>query len=202
MKQYSIRDFIRWFNGKKKIAALILLALTIGFGVLAGVLNSRPAPDPVPMDEASVEVGDYAYIDAIGVSDWVYQPGKSTTYYLVMDENHYSYVVKIPDKEIGQYTAQNLWFEGKTDEEVPVRITGRVKKMNDVVKQAFIEVWELKEDEFEMYFAEQMLWAGETPSGATGSVFIFFAVLTGIGAAALLFPRREEEASEGEEAAA
>ena len=43
MKEYTIREYINWFSGKKKGIAIILLALTVGFGVLAGVFLNRPA---------------------------------------------------------------------------------------------------------------------------------------------------------------
>lgn len=186
MKEYSVKSFICWFNEKKKLIAVILLAATVGFGVLSYFLNHRPAADPIPMDVENSSIDDYAYVDAIGVSGWVYQVGRDTTYYIVMDKNHYSYVVRILDKDIDQYTQQNRWFEGYTDEEIPVCIAGRVKKMNSAVKQAFMEALEIDADEFDSYFGSRMLWAGETPSGAAGTTFVFLAVLTGAAALALL----------------
>lgn len=186
MKEYTIREFINWFSGKKKGIALILAALTVGFGVLAGVFLNRPAADPVPLDTMDGKVEDYAYVDAVGVSDWVYKVGENSTYYLVMDTEHYAYVVRIPDKDIGKYDKQRLWFDELSDEEIPVRISGRVKKMNDTVKKSYMEVMDLDEDEFDYYFGYRMLWAGETPSGALGGLFVFLAVLTGAATVALL----------------
>ncbi len=186
MKEYTIREYINWFSGKKKLIALILAALTVGFGVLAGVFLNRPAVDPVPLDVVDGKVEEYAYVDAVGVSDWVYKVGESSTYYLVMDTEHCAYVVRIPEKDIGKYDKQRQWFDELSDEEIPVRIAGRVKKMNDTVKKSYMEVLELDEDEFDYYFGYRMLWAGETPSGALGGLFVFLTIAAGAATIALL----------------
>lgn len=183
-EKQTIKQYIRWFDKKKKLIALILLAAAVGFGALSYILTNRGAGNPVPMDVENGKLRQYAYVDAIGVSDWVYKVGRSTTYYILMDENYYYYLARIPASEMSGLSHQRKWYDGDTTEEIPVRLTGMVVNINDSFREDFIKELEIDETEFNSYFGKKMLAVGESPADTAGLPFMLLAIAAGV---ALLF---------------
>lgn len=178
-EKQTIKQYIRWFNKKKKLITLILLAAAVGFGALSYMFAHRGEENPQPMDLENGKLRQYVYVDAVGVSDWVYTVGRSTTYYILMDEDHYTYLARIPAGMMYKYSAQRDWFDEKTDVETPVRITGMLTKTSEGVRKGFMEALEIDETEFESYFGDWTLAVGENPSNSAGMPFLILAIVAG-----------------------
>ena len=184
----QLRSYIRVFTVPKKIAALVLFLACAFFFWMAFQAKEKKDPDPKPMDTMLSENGSYVYVDAVGVSDWVYEV-KSTTYYMVVDADYDCYVAKISAADLKKLSAPRAWFDSEDDDAPmpePVRLTGVCKGISSTVRSSFSEVLELSEEDFDAYFGEKGIWVGETPSGNVFALWLVPAIISLAGAVVLL----------------
>ena len=91
--------------------------------------------------ESALE-GSFVWVNAIGVSDWVYSMD-GRVYYVVVDEMGYGYVAQMSEAQFAQLGELYDWF--MTEEDVPapapVYLTGVSTEMPQDVAEAFCEVW-------------------------------------------------------------
>ena len=177
MKEYkSFRHYISNHTKALIIVGIILLLSAVACAVLSGRAKAETLPEPEPFDALESEKGDYAYLDVIGVSDWVYKYDE-TTFYVLEDQWHLLYVAILSDREFSSLRVQNDYWNEITDREVPVRLTGLVLNVTDSVRDAYEEVFELDDEEFERYFGDHSLDVGSTPTGEKSSMWAAFAVM-------------------------
>ena len=191
----TILRYIHWFTTPKKIIALILLLAGIGCIVLAATSGKGGAEEPEPFDALSDRGSYYAYLDVVGVSDWVCSRGH-TTYYILEDTENLFYAAILSDKDFSSLSQQNRYFNGETDTATPKRLTGMNKSIPSTVRSDFVEALEITDAEFESYFGHRLFNVGESPSGNLTAMWGFFAVLTLAAALTLLLVGLLKKAAE------
>lgn len=172
----QIRAYIGWFTTTKKIVALVLLLACVGSFVM--MANGKKDPDPVKMDNMNGVDGSYVFVDVIAVSDWVYQYGNNATYYWLVDAEKNSFVALISDEDYKKLSAQHEYFEEDVPQPEPVRLTGLCKSMNATVREGFIEVCELSEDEFDSVFGQHAVTIGSSPAKNAAALWTTLAFIT------------------------
>lgn len=139
----------------------ILLVLTLVMGITA--MNAE-VPDPVDFYPSETPTGVPAYIDVVGVSDWLYQYD-DTVYYSVEDAYGYLYTVRLNDRQLEEMAAQAEYWN-RTSETAPMpepyRLVGVVQKTGDTVKESLAQSWDISVAEYEEYFGVNFLNATTT----------------------------------------
>ncbi len=134
------------------VATLILVA--IGFAALGAADN-----DAAEFYPSETPVGTMAYVDVVGVSDWLYQYDDAV-YYTVLDAEGYLYTVRLSDSGFDNLKAQNdYWHDERADAPVPeaVRLTGYVQSVTNDIRTNLSDVWGITTSEYDQYFGQNYL---------------------------------------------
>lgn len=182
----TLRRYIHWSSPVKKLLTLLLFLAAAGSLFMAVQASNKKDPTPVELDTFRTEDGSYVYVDAVGVSDWVYQVGNNTTYYMLLDAEDNYFVAVISDEDYKTLSAQKRYFEEDVEMPDPVRLIGVCKNTGNAVRDSFMDVLELEGDQFDAYFGKTTLWVGETPSKNSFGAWMFLTVLLLGGGVALL----------------
>lgn len=179
-------------DNKKKIekyiganmAAMIIGMLLLIVGIVCiilGILAGRKAAADVEAEmfyPVDTETGVYAYVDVVGLTDWVYRDGDQY-YYTLMDEEGYLYAAKISSSDVRAMSAQRTYWD---DEDAampqPHHLMGIVRSVGTPLKDAFCEAWEMTPEEFDDYFGNRFLDATVTPGGEASSLYYVAAIFT------------------------
>ena len=172
IKRYIMPGFFVRFGA---IVLALVFAVTLVMGLLA--LNAE-TPDPVEFYPSETPTGTMAYIDVVGVSNWLYQYD-SAVYYSVEDAEGYLYTVRLKDSQLKAMAAQEEYWN-RTTESAPMpeayRLVGYVQKTAGDVKESLAQSWDITEAEYLEYFGENFLNA-TTSVGAENSVGWFIGAL-------------------------
>lgn len=107
------------------IASVVLLVM----GILSSGDANIAAGKPEKFDRHYSEKGAYAYVDAVGISDWLIKDdGK--VFYLVLDKNNDACVVVVSNSEFKKMDDQNEYFMENTAMPKAYTLKGVVKKLN------------------------------------------------------------------------
>ncbi|MBQ4094084.1 MAG: hypothetical protein IJC61_03475 [Oscillospiraceae bacterium] len=83
------------------------------------------------------------WVEAVGVTDWIYDDGAGRIYYAVVDEYGYGYIVAMTDSQFAQLGELNEWMN--TEEDVPspapVYMTGISTPIAEDVADGFCQVF-------------------------------------------------------------
>lgn len=153
--------------------ALLVLTLVMGIQVL-----NADVGDPVDFYPSETPTGTMAYIDVVGVSNWLYQYDDEI-YYSVEDAYGYLYTVRLNDSQLKAMSAQAEYWNRTTETAPmpePYRLVGLVQETSDSVKQSLSQSWGISTAEYEEYFGLNLLNA-TTSVGAQKSAGWFFAAL-------------------------
>ncbi|MEA4911380.1 MAG: hypothetical protein VB092_02050 [Oscillospiraceae bacterium] len=166
------------------IAAIICAALCVACIVGAAVSEaSYVKPQAEPFYPAETPVGDYAYIDAVLVSNWLYKTD-SGTYYSVMDADRYWYTACLSDTQFAAMSAQyNYFMTGTEDDPAPdaYRISGLCARASSEIAEALANAWSMQDaDEYYTNFGPYYLNATSQPSSDTGGIFMLVALFSGL----------------------
>lgn len=160
------------------VAAVVLAAM--GFAALGAADN-----DAAEFYPGETPAGTMAYVDVIGVSDWLYQYDDAV-YYTVLDAEGYLYTVRLSDSGFDDLKAQNdYWHDDSASAPVPeaVRLTGYVQNVTSDVRSNLAEVWGITTAEYDQYFGGRFL-NTTTSTGEQASMPWFmgalFAILFGL----------------------
>ena len=119
-----------------------------------------------------------AYIDVVGVSNWLYQYD-SAIYYSVEDAEGYLYTVRLEDSQLEEMSAQADYWN-RTTEDAPMpephRLVGYVQKTADNVRESLAQSWDITVGEYDQYFGANFLNA-TTSTGVENSVPWFIGAL-------------------------
>lgn len=159
----------------------LLLCLFMGFAKL-GHDDRADAEAFWPGDSAP---DSYAWVDVVGVSDWICGYDDGETYYAAEDADGGLYILSIKDRE---YRAMSdyvdYWYryegEGNRKAPAPYRLYGIVTKTNGEVRSSFEESFELSSSELYAYFGDSYLNTTSSPGRESGGAW-----LTGAGILAL-----------------
>jgi len=157
------------------VVLALVCAVTLVMGILA--LNAE-TPDPVEFYPDETPTGTMAYIDVVGVSNWLYQYD-SAVYYSVEDAEGYLYTVRLKDSQLKEMAAQEEYWN-RTTETAPMpeayRLVGYVQKTADDVRESLAQSWDITVVEYDQYFGANFLNA-TTSAGAENSVGWFLGAL-------------------------
>jgi hypothetical protein len=172
IKKYIMPNF---FVRAGAILLALVCAATLVMGLLA--LNAE-TPDPVEFFPSETPTGTMAYIDVVGVSNWLYQYD-SAVYYSVEDAEGYLYTVRLNDRQLKEMAAQEEYWNRET-EIAPMpeayRLVGYVQKTGNDVRESLAQSWDITEAEYEQHFGVNFLNA-TTSAGAENSVIWFIGAL-------------------------
>lgn len=179
LKKYILRGWMKTVGLVLCAAMLVLLVM----GITAMGAANNDAAEFYPSES---ENGTMAYIDVVGVSDWLYQYDEAT-YYSALDAEGYLYTVRLSDSQFKDLKAQFDYFMSE-DENAPVpeayRLVGYVQNTPSNVRTNLAQVWEITQTDYDNYFGTKFLNAttstGEQASAPwfVGALFCFlFAVV-------------------------
>ena len=169
----TVKDYISPSKSLRTVA-WVLFALTLVTIVLgATTLGKGDSSAPVKFDPFKQSGGEYAYIDVVGLSDWLYKVD-STTYYTAMDADGYTYIITLSASDLYRLSAQRTWWDSDDTDNPPepVRLTGKTSKITSAAREAIQEVWDMGDAEYSSYFGKLYLITTTTPAESRGGAFI------------------------------
>lgn len=157
----------------------IVLGLALVVCLVMGITTQgAEMPDPVEFYPDDTPAGTMAYIDVVGVSNWLYQYD-SAIYYSVEDAEGYLYTVRLEDSQLAEMSAQADYWN-RTTEDAPMpephRLVGYVQKTADNVRESLAQSWDITVGEYDQYFGANFLNA-TTSTGVENSVPWFIGAL-------------------------
>ncbi len=185
----KIMEYIQAKKGMR-ITALVLTILTvaclIGGVLVTFVLNRMGAIPFIPEDKA---YDKQAYVDIVGISDWVYRYGDNI-YYCAIDADGYFYTLRMSSSEHSKLAAQQKYFEDEdAPEPEPYRLFGVVKPLGATARKNLAEWWEVSQTQYTEAFGEALLDVNESKGTKIGIFFFvgaffcfIFALVFGIDA--------------------
>lgn len=160
-------------NSLVRICAVVfgaVMVVTLFMGITA--LNAE-VPDPVDFYPSETPVGTSAYIDVVGVSNWLYQYDEAI-YYSVEDAYGYLYTVRLKDSQLKEMAAQEEYWN-RTSETAPMpepyRLVGVVQEASASVKESLAQAWGISESEYVEYFGVNFLNATTSVGAENSSVW-------------------------------
>lgn len=163
--------FIRF--GAVIFSVLLAVTLVMGFAAL-----NADVGDPVDFYPSDTPTGTMAYIDVVGVSNWLYKYDEAV-YYSVEDAYGYLYTVRLNDNQLKDMAAQEAYWNRMSESEPmpsPYRLVGLVQKTSDGLKENLSQAWDITTSEYEEYFGVNFLNA-TTSVGAENSAGWFVGAL-------------------------
>ena len=157
------------------VLCAIALVVTLVMGLL--VLNAE-TPDPVEFYPSETPVGSMAYIDVVGVSNWLYNYD-GAIYYSVEDAEGYLYTVRLKDSQLKEMAAQEEYWNRDSETApmpAPYRLVGYVQDTADHVRESLAQSWDITVTEYDQYFGDYFLNA-TTSAGAEKSAGWFVGTL-------------------------
>ena len=158
------------------LVVLALVCSVMGIAALGGADDT--ALEYYPNESA---VGSMAYINVIGVSDWLYQNDEAI-YYTAMDEEGYLYTVRLSDSQFKSLSAQfDYWMDENEDAvpPAPFKLEGLVRDVTSDIRSTVAECWEMTTVEYDQYFGNTFLDATSSPSEEASAPWFFGALLLG-----------------------
>ena len=119
--------------------------------------ESEKAAEPVHFIEAMGDDGAYAYVDVIGISDWVYFDGIKR-YYAAEDEDYF-YIVSVRGSQLAEMgDAAEYWNREEDSDDPPVyTLTGYMGTIDEDAREAFKYVFDLDDEQFDTVLGEDYL---------------------------------------------
>lgn len=174
----KIMEYIQAKKGAR-ITALVMAILTVVFiaggVVVTFVLNRMGAIPFIPEDK---DYDQQAYVDIVGVSDWIYRHGDDI-YYCAVDANDYFYTLRMSKSDHSKLEAQQKYFEEEdAPQPEPYRLFGVVKPLGATAKKNLAEWWEVSQTDYTEAFGEALLDVNESKGTQIGIFFFLGAFLT------------------------
>ena len=161
------------------IVLSLVMAMTLVMGIVA--LNAEVA-EPVDFYPTETPVGTMAYIDVVGVSNWLYQYD-SAIYYSVEDAYGYLYTVRLKDSQLKEMSAQEEYWNRSSESAPmpePYRLVGLVQNASGDVKESLAQSWAITLAEYEEYFGGTFLNATTSAGAEKASGWFVGALFSGL----------------------
>lgn len=159
------------------LSAVLVVTLVMGLAAL-----NADVGDPVDFYPSETPTGTMAYIDVVGVSNWLYQYDDAI-YYSVEDAYGYLYTVRLKDSQLKAMAAQEAYWNRATDSEPmpePYRLVGVVQKTSNDVKKSLSQAWDITTSEYEEYFGVNFLNAATSLGAEKSAGWFVGALLSGM----------------------
>lgn len=157
----------------------IVLAVTLVMGLIT--LTADPG-DPVAYDTTTTPTGTMAYIDVVGVSNWLYQYDDAV-YYTVEDVYGDLYTVRLKDSQLKELSAQEKYWNRVSDA-VPApeayRLVGLVQNAGSDVRESLAQSWDITTADYEAYFGMTFLNATTTAGAQNSALWFVGALISGL----------------------
>lgn len=176
MKSYIMpKPWLRMIGICLCVATLVLCILGLA------ALGSGDEAD-APFNPLDTKVGTMAYLDVVGVSDWLYNYD-GAVYYSAEDDEGYFYTVRLTDAQHEEMAAQQAYWTRET-EDAPqpevYRLEGYVQEISDDTRQSLADCWDISTGEYEQYFGDLYLNATTTSGEQNSGPWFFFALFTAL----------------------
>ena len=141
-------------GGFCRFGRIVFTLLTVALLVMGFVTLNTDTGEAVPFHPIDTPTKTMAYIDVVGLSNWLYQ-SDSVTYYSVEDDMGNLYTVRLKDSQVQEMAAQEKYWNRETELEpmpAPYRLEGYVQSASTEVKSSLAKSWDISTEEYEMYF--------------------------------------------------
>lgn len=170
-------------KGVTKILALVLACVTVVL-VLMGILSSSGGEKIVTevFDPLASETGKDAYLDVVGISDWLVELD-GNTWYAAEDASGYLFIVSVNGSQYKKMAAQQAYWYRESDSAPmpePYRVNGLVRSFGSGIEKDLAEVTELSAAEFEDYFGDRWLDGKTSESSESGAAWYLGALFAGL----------------------
>ena len=167
----------------------ILLAVVMAASMVMGVMTrNADYGEAVEFYPGQTPTETMAYIDVVGISDWLLR-SDDKTYYSVEDAEGYLYTVRLSDSQFDELEKYRAYWERESDD-VPVpeayRLEGYVQETSSEVRADLAGSWSITELEYHRYFGDRHLDATTSVGEERSVVWTVAAVFSGVFAAACL----------------
>lgn len=171
-----------------KILALVM-ACAAAILVLMGILSSSGSEKIITevFDPLDSETGKDAYLDVVGISDWLVELD-SNTWYAAEDAYGYLFIVSVNGSQYKKMAAQQAYWNREDDSAPmpePYRVNGLVRSFGSGVEKDLAEVTGLSVTEFENFFGDRWLDGKTSESSESGAVWYLGALFAGLFALVL-----------------
>lgn len=178
----KIKSFIRTGKTARVIlwCIFLLTAALLITGAVFMTFTGEADKEAAPFNAETSAKGTYSYIDAVGVSDWMYKYSYNSTkeiFYCVLDTEGHLNFATISDGNYAKMTAQRAYWEDESEDAAvpePYRIYGEAWPLNAslTTRNALYDVSGAESDgEFRDYFGQMYLLGGYNPMEETASGF-------------------------------
>lgn len=164
------------------LVCLLLLAAALFCGFYqpplpeAAPLYPPAIPSGSPAFSASETEGELVYLDTIAVSDAICSADDGRLFYAAEDDGHLFRIVCISGETYALMGPQRVLWSNAEAEASYIRLTGRRVSIPDEVKQAFLSVFSMDGDVFDVYFGKVCL-VEEIPVAVTPTRSALWGVL-------------------------
>lgn len=171
-----------------KILALVMACAAVIL-VLIGILSSSGSEKIITevFDPLDSQTGKDAYLDVVGISDWLVELD-SNTWYAAEDEYGYLFIVSVNGSQYKKMAAQQAYWNREDDSAPmpePYRVNGLVRSFGSGVEKDLAEVTGLSVTEFENFFGDRWLDGKTSESSESGAVWYLGALFAGLFALVL-----------------
>lgn len=167
------------------VLAWILLAATVAFLIVGGVTSASEKKQSADASVAfTMDTVTYqnAYIDVVGVSDWLCRDGEDT-YYGVEDANGQVYTVKLSNSQWKNMSALRDYWD-RADDSVPMpepyRLYGVAVRAGSDVLKTLAEVYGVTTEEYKAYVGTLMLDTIRSSGSDDSAMWFVFAMMSGM----------------------
>jgi len=174
----SIKNYIK--PSKILTAAVYIIPVLIAaFLVLwFAILVTDTPQEPTELDSVNSSADDYSYINAVGVSDWLYDYDGSV-YYAVESSDSEFYIARLEKSDIDSMgNLRDYWDSelGSVETPEPRKLSGLVRKITFPFANDLADVLGLTKQEFDDYFGYRYLDATTSPTEDSAMVCLVIAL--------------------------
>lgn len=163
-----------------QIVTILMVATFLVSCCFVGIVAGSSGGVDEMFDPWNTKNHTMAYLDVVGVSDWMYQTEEYCRYYSVMDTEGRLYTVFLTDGILRKMTAQQAYW---MDEDAPMevyRLEGYVQKLSESHRDELAQCWDISGEEYSQYFGETYLDTSTSAGEQTMWMWITFAILSGL----------------------
>lgn len=168
-----------------RLGRIVFSLVTVGLLVMALMTMNSGNGEVVEFFPSETPVRTMAYIDVVGVSNWLYQ-SDDVVYYSVEDADGYLYTVRLKDSQLKAMAAQQEYWN-REDNSAPMpqpyHLEGYVQEASATVKESLAQSWDISVEDYELYFGVNFLNATTSVSSEkaagwfVGALFAFLFAL-------------------------
>lgn len=152
IKKYILKPWM-------KLVGLALCLAAVVFLVMAITAMGAADNDAAEFYPNESETGTMAYIDVVGVSNWLYQYDE-TIYYTALDAENYLYIVRLSDSQLDDMQAQRDYWDDESESAVmpaAYHLVGYVKEISSDARSNIADVWQITTAEYDQYFGAKYI---------------------------------------------